>query len=180
MLFSALDEKSSSDDENENYDNVMFTPEDEEVQNLAVIPGEFVFHRFGGNVDDLVDSSNDSESCSSNGGGECGGGDNDNDNSSDESDESYNHSDSEDKFSLSSNKSMASNAETADTTHSYSNSLLEDEEEGDNNGGAVTDNSDFETDEQYEDAHLLLPNVKIEQTPNLSDFNNGMLKRWSF
>lgn len=160
-----MDEKSSSDDENENYDNVMFTPDDEEVQNLAM-PGEFVFHRFGGNVDDLAQSSNDSESCSSN------------DNSSDESDEYYNHSDYEEKFSSSSNKSVASNAESADTTHSYSNSLLEDEE--DNNGGAVTDNSDFETDEQYEDAHFVLPNVKFEQIPNFSDFNNGTFKRWSF
>lgn len=163
--FSAMDEKSSSDDENENYDNVMFTPEDEEVQNLAM-PGEFVFHRFGGNVDDLAQSSNDDESCSSH------------DNSSDESDEYYNHSDYEEKFSSSSNKSDASNAESADTTHSYSNSLLEDEE--DNNGGAITDSSDFETDEQYEDAHLVLPNVKIEQIPNFSDFNNGTFKRWSF
>lgn len=160
-----MDDKSSSDDENENYGNVMFTPDDEEVHHLAM-PDEFVFHRFGGNVDDLAQSSNDSESCESD------------DNSGDESDEYYNHSDYEEKFS--------SNAESADTTHSYSNSLLEDEE--DNNGGvggggssgAATDNSDFETDEQYEDAHLVLPNVKIDQIPNISDFNNGTFKRWSF
>lgn len=176
----ATEERSSSDDENENYDNVMFTPEDEEVQNLVAIPGEFVFHRFGGNVDDLVGSSNDSESCSSgrsnsSNDGDVGGAD---DNSSDDSDED----DYDEKFSSSSNN--ASNAETADTTHSYSNSLLEDEEdeEEDNNGGggAMTDNSDFETDEQYEDANLLLPNAKIEQIPNFSDLNNGTFKRWSF
>lgn len=161
----AMDDKSSSDDENENYENVMFTPDDEEVQNL-VMPDEFVFHRFGRN--DLAQSSNDSESCSSN------------DNSGDESDDYYNHSDYEEKFSSSSNKSAASNAESADTTHSYSNSLLEDEEDNNGGSGAATDNSDFETDEQYEDANLVLPNVKIEQIPNISDFNNGTFKRWSF
>lgn len=155
-----MDDRSSSDDENENYDNVMYTPEDEEVQNLA-LPDDFFFHRFDGNVDELNQSSDDSESS----------------NSSDESDDYYNRSDYEEKFSSSSNKSIASNAESADTTHSYSNSLLEDE---DNNGGAVTDNSDFETDEHYEDAHLHLPNVKIEEISNFSDFNNGTFKRWSF
>lgn len=166
-----MDEKSSSDDENDNYDNydnVMFAPDDDEVPNLA-LPGEFIFHRFDENVNDLAQSSNDSESCSSHS----------NDNSSDESDEYYNHSDCEEKFSSGSNKFVASNAESADTTHSYSNSLLEDEED-DNGGGAATDNSDFEADEQYEDAHLHLPNAKIDKVPNFSDFNNGTFRRWSF
>lgn len=158
----SMDERSSSDDENENYENVLFAPEDDEVQHLA-LPGDFVFHRFDRNVNELAQSSNDSESCSSN---------NSNDNSSDESDEYYNHSDYEENFLFSSNKSVTSNAESADTTHSYSNSLLEDEED-DNNGGAVTDNSDFEADEQYEDAHLHVPNGRMEKVPNFSDLNNG-------
>lgn len=165
-----MDERSSSDDENENYENVMFAPEDDEVQNLA-LPSDFVFRRFDRNVNELAQSSNDSESFNSNS--------NSNDNSSD--DEYYNHSDYEERFSFSSNRSITSNAESADTTHSYSNSLLEDEEDDDNNGGAITDNSDFETDEQYEDAHLhITPNGKMEKVPNFSDLNNGTFKRWSF
>lgn len=154
-----MEERSSSDEENENYSNVMYTPEDDdEVQNLA-IPSNCFFRRLDENMDDLGNLSNNSGDSSS----------------SEESDEYYNHSDFEEKYSIGSNKSISSNAESENTTHSYSNSLLEDEED---NNGDVSD-SDFETDEQYEDAHLLLPNAKIENLPNLSDLNNGRFKRWS-
>lgn len=151
-----MEERSSSDEENENYDNVMFTPEDEEVQNLAV-PADYFFHRLDDNIEDLDNLSNNSES------------------SDDESDDYYNHLDFEEKISIGSNKSVSSNAESENTTHSYSNSLLEDEEE---NNGDVSD-SDFETDDQYEDAHFILPNVKTDKMPDLSDLNNGRFKRWS-
>lgn len=152
-----MDDKSSSDEENDNYSNVMFTPEDEEVQNLAV-PSDCFFRRLNDNVDDLGNHSNGSDS------------------SSDEADDYYNQSDYEEKFSIDSNKSVSSNAESENTTYSYSNSLLEDEEE---NNGDVSD-SDFETDDQYEDAHILLPNVvKTDQIPNLSDLNNGRFTCWS-
>lgn len=150
-----MEERSSSDEENENYGNVMFTPEDEEVQNLAV-PTDYFFRRLDDNVDDLENLSNS-------------------DSSDDESDEYYNQLDFEEKFSIGSNKSASSNAESENTTHSYSNSLLEDEED---NNGDVSD-SDFETDDQYEDAHIILPNVKTDTIHNLSDLNNGRLKRWS-
>lgn len=151
-----MEERSSSDEENENYGNVMFTPEDEGVQNLAVPSGCF-FRLLDERTDDLGNFSNNSDS------------------SSEESDEYYNHSDYEEKFSIGSNKSLTSHAESENTTHSYSNSLLEDEED---NNGDVSD-SDFETDDQYEDAHLLLPNVKTDKMPDLSDLNNGRFKRWS-
>lgn len=152
-----MDDKSSSDEENENYGNVMFTPEDDEVQNLAISSNCF-FRRLNENVDgDLANVSNSSDS------------------SGDEADEFYNQSDYEEKFSIGSNKSLSSNAESENTTYSYSNSLLEDEED---NNGDVSD-SDFETDDQYEDAHLLLPNVKTDQIPNLNDLNNGMFTCWS-
>lgn len=154
-----MEERSSSDEENENENcsNAMFTPDDGEVQNLTV-PSECFFHRLDESLDDLGNLSNNSES------------------SGEESDEYYNHSDFEEKYSLGSNKSMSSNAESENTTHSYSNSLLEDEEE---NNGDISD-SDFEADDQYEDAHLLLPNVRVEKIPDLSDLNNGRFKRWSF
>lgn len=153
-----MEDRSSSDEENENYSNIMFTPEDEEVQNLA-IPSDCFFHRLDENIDELGNSSNNSG-----------------DSSGEESDEYYyNHSDFEEKYSIGSNKSISSNAESENTTHSYSNSLLEDEED---NNGDVSD-SDFETDDQYEDAHLLLPIAKTENIPNLSDLNNGTFKRWS-
>lgn len=144
----ALDERSSSDEENENYGRIMFTPDDEDIQNVGV-PSEFYFRRLHEHVDANLSENSDS--------------------SSDESDEYYNHSDYDEKLSMGSNKSLSSNAESANTTHSYSNSLLEDEEE---NHDDVSD-SDFETDDQYEDAHLLLPNVKTDQIPDLSDLNNG-------
>lgn len=153
-----MDERSSSDEENENCSNVMFTPEDEEVQNLAMA-SECFFHRLDENLDGLGNVSNHSDS------------------SGDESDDYYNHSDFEGKYSMSSNKSISSNAESENTTHSYSNSLLEDEEE---NNGDISD-SDFETDDQYEDAHLLLPTAKPDKIPDLNDLNNGrLIKRWSF
>lgn len=151
-----MEERSSSDEENENYSNLMFTPEDEEVQNVAV-PSECFFHRLEESHDDLANLSNNSDS------------------SSEESDEYYNHSDFEEKFSMGSNKSLSSNAESENTTHSYSNSLLEDEEE---NGIDVSD-SDYDADDQYEDAYLLLPIVKADKCPDLSDLNNGTFKRWS-
>lgn len=153
-----MEERSSSDEENENYSNVMFTPEDDEVQNLAV-PTNCFFHRLNENIDDFGNQSNNSGDSSS----------------GEESDEYYNHSDFEEKYSIGSNKSISSNAESENTTHSYSNSLLEDEED---NNGDVSD-SDFDADDQYEDAHILLPNVKTENIPNLSDLNNGRFKRWS-
>lgn len=151
-----MEEISSSDEENENFGNVMFTPDDDDVQNV-VVPSDCYFHRLNEHTDDVANLSNNGDS------------------SSEASDEYYNHSDYEEKFSIGSNKSLASNAESENTTHSYSNSLLEDEEE---NNGDVSD-SDFETDDQYEDAHLLLPNVKTDKIPNLSDLNNGRFKRWS-
>lgn len=152
FLFEAMEERSSSDEENYNYSNVMFTP-DEEVHNFA-LPTECFFRRLDDNIDDLTNISNHSDSSSS-----------------DDSDDDYNHSDFDEKFSISSNKSIPSNAESENTTHSYSNSLLEDEE--DNNG----DVSDLDADEQYEDARL--PNARADNMPTLSDLNNGRCKRWS-
>lgn len=55
--------------------------------------------------------------------------------------------------------------ESENTTHSYSNSLLED-----NIGYADNSDSDFEADEQFDDVRL---STKINKTPNLSDLNNG-------
>lgn len=55
--------------------------------------------------------------------------------------------------------------ESENTTHSYSNSLLEDNIEYADNS-----DSDFEADEQFDDVRLL---TKINRTPNLSDLNNG-------
>lgn len=57
--------------------------------------------------------------------------------------------------------------ESENTTHSYSNSLLED-----NIGYVDNSDSDFEADEQFEDVRL---STKINKTPNLSDLNNGKL-----
>lgn len=148
-----MEERSSSDEENENYENVMFTPEDDEEPHLAV-PTEYFFRRLDENIDDMDNLSND------------------NDSSDDESDDYYNNLDLEEKLSVGSHKSVS---ESENTTHSYSNSLLEDEEE---NNGDVSD-SDFETDDQYEDAHFILPNVKTDKIPDLSDLNNGRFKRWS-
>lgn len=147
-----MEERSSSDEEN---DNAM--SEDDEVQNVAVPNDCFFHHRLDESSDDLVNVSHNSDS------------------SGEESDEYYNHSDFEEKYSIGSNKSISSNAESENTTHSYSNSLLEDEED---NNGDVSD-SDLEADDYYEDAHLLLPNSKTEKIPDLSDLNNGRLKRWS-
>ncbi|XP_031617874.1 uncharacterized protein LOC116337441 isoform X2 [Contarinia nasturtii] len=145
----SMEERSSSDEENENYGNVMFTTEDDEVQNVAVPNDCFFHHRLDESVDDLVNVSHNSDS------------------SGEESDDYYN--DFEEKYSIGSNKSISSNAESENTTHSYSNSLLEDEED---NNGDVSD-SDLEADDQYEDAHLLLPIARMEKMPDLSDLNNG-------
>lgn len=153
-----MEERSSSDEENENYSNLMFTPEDEEVQNLDV-SSDCLFHRLDENIDELGNQSINSGT----------------DSSSEESDEYCNHSDFEEKYSIGSNKSISSNAESENTTHSYSNSLLEDEED---NNGDVSE-SDFEADDQYEDAHILLLNAKTDKMPKLSDLNNGTSKRWS-
>lgn len=92
--------------------------------------------------------------------------------SSDESEYSSddNNSDSDEKFLDVSNKSVSSisRTESENTTHSYSNSLLEDEEDDDADDADV---ADIVADEPDEIARF--PTTREYSAPDLSDFNNG-------
>lgn len=126
-----MEERSSSDDENENYNNAFLTPDTDEVQNMAALtPDEHFIDLRGIHIDEIGNLSTDNES-------------------SDEESEDYstgeNHSDFEEKYLDASNKSIGSNnnSESENTTYSYSNSLLEDEEDDDD------DNVDDDHDGKY-------------------------------
>lgn len=127
-IVSVLDDRSSSDEEN--YNMLLSSPEPEELENKNETPSIFGIDL---NVNET--SSNDSES-----------------------EFSDNQSDADDKSLDSFNESDASannriECVSENTTHSYSNSLLEDEEDD-------ADDGDIE-DEAIKSSHLL------------SDLNNG-------
>lgn len=171
---SVMEERSSSDDENENYNNVFLTPDTDEVQNMAPTPDERFLDLRTVHIDEIGNLSTD------------------NDSSGDESEDystGENQSDFEEKYLDASNKSITSNnnSESENTTYSYSNSLLEDEyneeEENDEDAQDDMDESDSqsdldEADDQVEPAMIFLPNAPKGNLPDLSDLNNGM--QWNF